>query len=478
VLLMNNLSVSQSEPELDVIFVHGLGSDAGGWVNRVTNFDWPVELGERNARLRTMAVEYYAPMMGHQAVSPSYQALAIKLFDDLTQRDVGTRPIVFVAHSLGGIMVKQLLRHAEAKKHKIFKQTRTVIFLSTPHSGATIATLGGHLGSAVKFLGQAVATFLPAPVGVVVDAAAQVAAWQVRISDLTSQLQKEQPSLLDLNLWYRTLRHIDTRVYYETNSFYAVLIVDPLSADPGVYGCDPVRAEGKDHITISKPRDENDDLYKAVAAITENVRKRERQGKGYPVLHEWIRESLRDTEFKNFRDIGRFEEIPSEFRSRVEFRLRDQFRQRIKNGETFDMDAASKSEFNIDRFAVSLWLRVLVKDQLDLLKDNFERAQGDIRSDLKPKTLIPLYRAARTLDQVLIDFNFADLGRLMAYTIEVLEIKRKADPGFDGSGATRQLLRRLEGHLEGFAKVKSDLATDPKYRENFNPDVSDSLGQD
>jgi hypothetical protein len=117
------------------------------------------------------------------------------------------------------------------------------------------------LGSVVKLLGKAVATFLPMPLGALADAATQVAAWQVRISDLTSQLQREQPSLLDLNHWYRTLRHVDTQ------SFYEVLIVDPLSADPGVYGCDPVRAEGKDHITISKPKDENDDLFKPLRQL-------------------------------------------------------------------------------------------------------------------------------------------------------------------------------------------------------------------
>jgi pimeloyl-ACP methyl ester carboxylesterase len=347
------------DPELDVIFVHGLGSDAGGWVNSDTMFDWPLELGKRDARLRTFAVEYYAPMMGSQTVSPNYQALAIKLFDDLKIKDVGTRPIVFVAHSLGGIIVKQVLRHAQAKEDPIFSQTRAVIFLATPHAGATIATLGGHLGSAVKLLGTAVATFLPI-IATPVEAVAKVAAWQLRISDLTSQLQKQEPSLLELNLWYRKLKHIDTRVYYETESFYKVLIVDPLSADPGVYDCDPVRAESKNHITISKPENEDDDLFKAVAAIAENVRKREQQGSGYPVLQTWIRESLKGTEFAKYIHVGRFEEIPTEDRREVEYRLRDQFRQRIVQGESFDVEEVAKSNFNIDTFGLSLWLEVRV----------------------------------------------------------------------------------------------------------------------
>jgi hypothetical protein len=63
-----NLPTSLSEPEIDVIFVHGLGSDAGGWINSDTKFNWPQELGEKDGRLRTFAIEYYAPMTGRPAV--------------------------------------------------------------------------------------------------------------------------------------------------------------------------------------------------------------------------------------------------------------------------------------------------------------------------------------------------------------------------------------------------------------------------
>jgi hypothetical protein len=239
-------------------------------------------------------------------------------------------------------MVKQLLRHAEAAKDDIFTQTRTVIFLSTPHAGATIATIGSHLGTGVGFLGGAAAKFLPGPIGAIAGVAAQVAAWSVRVSDLTSQLRKEEPSLLELNRWYRTVTHIDTRVYYETEAFYHVLVVDPLSADPGVYRCAPVPVEHKDHITISKPKNEDDYLFKAVAAIVEEVRERELEGKTYPVLREWVHDILRHTQFRQYVGIGRFEDIPTSDRSDVEFEIRDQFRERIKAGITFDVEAAKK----------------------------------------------------------------------------------------------------------------------------------------
>ena len=54
----------------------------------------------------------------------------------------GRRPIVFIAHSLGGIVVKEALRRARAcepsKPHLygIFQATSSIIFFGTPHGGA------------------------------------------------------------------------------------------------------------------------------------------------------------------------------------------------------------------------------------------------------------------------------------------------------------------------------------------------------
>jgi pimeloyl-ACP methyl ester carboxylesterase len=456
--------------QIDVIFVHGLGSDADGWVNSETKFDWPVELGKKDDRLRVFAVEYYAPMMGGARVPTSYQAIAPKLLEDLKINHVGARPIVFVAHSLGGIIVKQLLRHAEAFESPIFSKTRSVIFLSTPHAGATIATLGGHLDKVISAITTA-ATFIPVPhIGLFATAANKLLAWKLRISDLTSQLRGQEPALLELNLWYRTLKHISTSAYYETETFYQVLVVDPMSADPGVYGCVPTRAEAKDHITISKPKDAHDDLFKAVAFAVEDVRNREREGKGYPVLKNWIRESLQ-AKFPKYVDAGNFAEIPVEDRSVVEQRLRDQFRQRIKRGESFNTGAAAKSEFDIDTFALSLSLRERVRQQLELLVENLERAESAVRADSEPKTIIQLYRAARTLDQVLLeDFNYANLRKQLTFSRKMIQSKHDKNKAVDTSGATRQLLKRLEAYMSKFDEAKYELDKNPEFSRSTDPD--------
>lgn len=52
------------------------------------------------------------------------------------------RPIIFIAHSLGGIVVKEALRGARAceysKPHvySVFHATSSVVFFGTPHGGA------------------------------------------------------------------------------------------------------------------------------------------------------------------------------------------------------------------------------------------------------------------------------------------------------------------------------------------------------
>jgi len=56
------------------------------------------------------------------------------------------KPIIFVAHSLGGILVKEMISHAEASKEdellEIVQDISAVIFLGTPHRGSDAARVG------------------------------------------------------------------------------------------------------------------------------------------------------------------------------------------------------------------------------------------------------------------------------------------------------------------------------------------------
>ena len=82
---------------------------------------------------------------------------AIKLIKELKDAHVGQRPIIWVCHSMGGLKVKQMLVHISENENKldykkmsksdekkfiassIVKNTKSIIFLSTPHLGSSIA---------------------------------------------------------------------------------------------------------------------------------------------------------------------------------------------------------------------------------------------------------------------------------------------------------------------------------------------------
>ena len=61
------------------------------------------------------------------------------------------RPLLFIAHSLGGIVVKELLRQSYGSQmhhthlHQVFKATAAIIFFGTPHGGADPRGLREHV---------------------------------------------------------------------------------------------------------------------------------------------------------------------------------------------------------------------------------------------------------------------------------------------------------------------------------------------
>src|SRR4051794_40364613 len=89
---------------------------------------------------------------------------------------IGERPVVFVTHSMGGLLVKEMIRNAISEGvprwEAIAAQTRGVCFIATPHSGANLANY-------VKFLTHFLAT--------------------VSVEDL----RRNEPNLRQLNNWYR-----------------------------------------------------------------------------------------------------------------------------------------------------------------------------------------------------------------------------------------------------------------------------------
>ncbi|KAK3400792.1 hypothetical protein B0T20DRAFT_153255 [Sordaria brevicollis] len=142
------------DAEVDICFIHGLTGDR----NRTWKADdqpepWPkVLLPPKIPKARILTYGYDAYVIARDGSGASSNRLsdhAHNLINDLAgdrARSNATptgRPIIFVTHSLGGLVCKKGLlisRNSSRPRHReIFESTRGVIFLGTPHRGSWFA---------------------------------------------------------------------------------------------------------------------------------------------------------------------------------------------------------------------------------------------------------------------------------------------------------------------------------------------------
>ncbi|XP_054708699.1 protein SERAC1-like [Uloborus diversus] len=111
---------------------------------------WPKDwLAVDLMNLRVIGVDYRTCLTHWNCKYPQIkerdgiEAKAKELSRKLLLANVGERPIVWVTHSMGGLLVKQILLEANSSKGKdnlLSKNTVGVIFYSVPHKGSGIAS--------------------------------------------------------------------------------------------------------------------------------------------------------------------------------------------------------------------------------------------------------------------------------------------------------------------------------------------------
>ncbi|RYP17693.1 hypothetical protein DL765_004371 [Monosporascus sp. GIB2] len=135
-----------SDPIADICFVHGLTGDRDStWTADGQSEPWPKELlSPRLSRVRILTYGYDAYAERKSAAGSNRLVdHARNLLNDLTTDrsfyNALFRPLIFVTHSLGGIVCKEaiLLSQNSPKPHirGIFSCTRGIIFMGTPHNG-------------------------------------------------------------------------------------------------------------------------------------------------------------------------------------------------------------------------------------------------------------------------------------------------------------------------------------------------------
>lgn len=231
----------------DVIFVHGLDGDAKTTWHYPKNPDafWPGWLGKDIPQVGVWSLGYPASALAWKGHTMPLVDRATSTLDLLDLDGLGQKPLIFVCHSLGGLLVKQMLRHANDESnsaiHMFARNTKAIVFLSTPHSGADMASWLKHVSGLL------------------------------RTTVTVAELEAHHPQLRDLNLWYRNhvaKLGITTFVYCEKMQTNGILVVNETTADPGIVGVRPVPLD-ENHISICKASDRQSQVYRRTKRIIE-----------------------------------------------------------------------------------------------------------------------------------------------------------------------------------------------------------------
>ncbi|OAQ71444.1 SesB [Pochonia chlamydosporia 170] len=148
------------DANVDICFVHGLsGNRIGTWTAKGHTAPWPetlLPLKLQKARILTYGYDAYIAQKS-VASTNGLSDHAKNLLTDLTanraESNATSRPLIFVAHSLGGLVCKEavLLSRNNPEPHlqSIFDCIKGIIFMGTPHQGSWMARWGKIPASAL-----------------------------------------------------------------------------------------------------------------------------------------------------------------------------------------------------------------------------------------------------------------------------------------------------------------------------------------
>uniref|UniRef100_A0A8D0FZ27 Protein SERAC1 n=1 Tax=Sphenodon punctatus TaxID=8508 RepID=A0A8D0FZ27_SPHPU len=251
-----------SQPiQADVLFVHGLlGAAFKTWRQQDINQQidekatdteedysecWPKTwLASDCPGLRIISVEYDTHLSDWKAKCPAEnfrKSIAYRsneLLNKLKAAGVGDRPLVWVSHSMGGLLVKKILVDAsqDPEMDSIVNNTQGIVFYSVPHHGSRLAEYSVN------------ARFLLFP------------------SAEVKELSKDSPALKALNdnfLSFAKDKNFPVLSFAETvptriGRMLNLHVVPVESADLGIGELIPVDVN---HLNICKPKNKDSFLY-------------------------------------------------------------------------------------------------------------------------------------------------------------------------------------------------------------------------
>jgi tetratricopeptide (TPR) repeat protein/pimeloyl-ACP methyl ester carboxylesterase len=437
----------------NVIFYHGLGGDAySTWSQHPKDKAsfWPTWLARDIEGLSVYSV-------GYEAAASRWRGSAMHLIDRapnvlaslLAERGLAAGPLILIGHSLGGLVIKQLLRTTESEARKredaanFLRRVEKVAFLATPHTGADLAVWGDSL---------------------------RIIVWP---SAAAASLARNDPNLRDLNGWYRDWANqpkpgyppVAHLILTETKPYGLLgMVVKPDSSDPGLANAQIVPTDC-DHVAICKPKNDKSQIYRLVLSFI--LSPVERPKDPLPIIVEGqVRiekniDELPDDVAERVVALLDKREIAKAADAGLERATILELARPLRSGEVIDFDQAIVEL----RHAVSIALGVIAKGERG---SNQEAFVEDVLKRLAETTKKGDFDSgAKAVDDALAEFDRREEEHRAA--------SRRSRETLLEAGAEQDLLRRdpasVAQRIEAIAAMDSmdgNPAWSQKYRERWD----------
>jgi hypothetical protein len=195
----------------------------------------------------------------------SIKQRAVDLIEQMKLAHVGKRPVVWVCHSMGGLIVKQIMvqlnemvnkASGEEKEHlkSLLESTRAIMFLSTPHLGSSIAK------TTSKF---SFATFASTDIHEMATNSDFLVDLNKKFLNLvnSSSVLKEKLKVISL------LETMQTPIGYISGIYITTVTEKSAKIDIGEFHL----INNKDHLNICKPNDRDDFMYVKIVNLISDL---------------------------------------------------------------------------------------------------------------------------------------------------------------------------------------------------------------
>lgn len=135
------LASGGSSPEAYIVAIHGLMGHLFKTWTHLDNTLWLRDsLPQVIPTVRVLTFSYNAEVFTKS--KSDLEDIGSRLLAELEHKRGRGKPIIFICHSLGGIVFKKalIMAHEQDKRYgDVVKSTKGVVFLGVPHAGSTLA---------------------------------------------------------------------------------------------------------------------------------------------------------------------------------------------------------------------------------------------------------------------------------------------------------------------------------------------------